>query len=306
MRFLVARNPDPDSSLPYLLRLPIEGGIVLKARDTWPHTSRVFCMRLEGDWPADLEIVEDVEVTFCRRRGIAIDLVLDRPRLNRSQFVFTTLPTGRDAIFWQTRKVVTTARPGARIPGRRASGIREMQIVVDTRERYPYRFAGQQATTVREALPAGDYGIRGPDGELAAVVERKALADLAGGLNGGTLVFELGRLAELPRAALIVEDRYAQLVKHPHAPAGFLPDMLARVQVRYPEIPIVFVETRALAEEWTFRYLGAALAERLDVAARETAARRVAEDAGVLPQQRPTRARRSRTTTTPPTAAESG
>lgn len=35
----------------------------------------------------------------------------------------------------------------------------------------------------------------------------------------------------------------------------------ARVQVRYPEISIVFLETRPLAEEWTFRYLGAALAE---------------------------------------------
>jgi hypothetical protein len=37
--------------------------------------------------------------------------------------------------------------------------------------------------------------------------------------------------------------------------------MLASVQVRYPEIPIVFLETRPLAEEWTYRYLGAALAE---------------------------------------------
>jgi hypothetical protein len=37
--------------------------------------------------------------------------------------------------------------------------------------------------------------------------------------------------------------------------------MLARVQVRYPEISIGFLETRPLAEEWTFRYLGAALSE---------------------------------------------
>ncbi|MGZ4127322.1 MAG: hypothetical protein ACXVQY_04660 [Actinomycetota bacterium] len=39
--FLVARNPDPDSKLPYLLRLPIESGIVLKARETWPRTKTV-------------------------------------------------------------------------------------------------------------------------------------------------------------------------------------------------------------------------------------------------------------------------
>jgi len=50
-------------------------------------------------------------------------------------------------------------------------------------------------------------------------------------------------------------------LKHAYTPAGFLPDILARVQIRYPEIPIVFLETRPLAEVWTFRYLGAALAE---------------------------------------------
>jgi ERCC4-type nuclease len=93
------------------------------------------------------------------------------------------------------------------------------------------------------------------------VVERKSLSDLAGGLNNGTLVFELARLAEVPRAVVVVEDRYGNLLKHAYAPSGFLPDMLARVQVRYPEIPILFLETRPLAEEWTFRYLGAALVE---------------------------------------------
>lgn len=261
MRFVVARNPDPASRLPYLVRLPIDGGLILKVRDTWPRTSRVFCARLDGGWPPDAEIVEEVPVASCRRRGVAIDLLLQRPRENRSQFVFTTLPSGHEGIFWQTRKVVTTARPGARIPGRRASGIAELVIVVDTRERYPYRFSRQQATTVRKALSAGDYAVVSASGRPVAAVERKSLADLSGALNSGTLVFELARLADLPRAAVVVEDRYGNLLKHAYAPAGFLPDMLARVQVRYPEIPIVFLETRSLAEEWTFRYLGAALAE---------------------------------------------
>lgn len=262
-RFLVARNPDPESRLPYLVRLPLGDGLVLKVRDTWPRTARVFCARAPEGWPDDADLLEDVAVASCVRRGVAVDLLLDRPRENRSQFVFTTLATGREAIFWQTRKVVTTARPGARIPGRRASGLEELEIVVDTRERYPYRFAGQKARTVREALGAGDYAVRGPDGAIVAAVERKALADLASGLSGGTLVFELARLAELPRAAVVVEDRYSALVKHAYAPGGFLPDMLARLHVRYPEVPILFLESRPLAEEWAFRYLGAALAEAL-------------------------------------------
>jgi hypothetical protein len=261
VNFVVGRNPDADSRLPYLVRLPIDGGLVLKVRDTWPRTSRVFCARVDDGWPAEAEIVEEVPVRLCRRRGVAIDLVLDRPRENRSQFVFTTLPSGREGIFWQTRKVVTTARPGARIPGRRASGIVELVIVVDSREHYPYKFSRQRATTVRAALAAGDYAVQSEAGTPVAVVERKSLADLAGVLNDGTLVFELAKLAEAPRAAVVVEDRYGNLLKHAYAPSGFLPDILARVQVRYPEIAIVFLETRPLAEEWTFRYLGAALAE---------------------------------------------
>jgi len=32
-RFRVARNPDAESRLPYLIWLPIEGGVVLKARE---------------------------------------------------------------------------------------------------------------------------------------------------------------------------------------------------------------------------------------------------------------------------------
>ncbi len=39
--FVIARNPEADSTLPFLIRLPIgPNGIVLKARDTWPRTAR--------------------------------------------------------------------------------------------------------------------------------------------------------------------------------------------------------------------------------------------------------------------------
>src|SRR2546425_4411361 len=53
-RFRVARNPDAESRLPYLIWLPIEGGLVLKARETWPRASRVFCAQdaiAEGSFP---------------------------------------------------------------------------------------------------------------------------------------------------------------------------------------------------------------------------------------------------------------
>ena len=78
--FVVARNPQDDSKLPFLLRLPLDGGLVLKAREPWPTTARVYCHVFEDEWSDEIEIVEETLVLLCRRRGAAIDLVLDRPR----------------------------------------------------------------------------------------------------------------------------------------------------------------------------------------------------------------------------------
>jgi ERCC4 domain len=260
--FLVARNPDADSKLPYLLRLPLDDGIVLKARESWPATARVYCHRFEGPWPEQVEIVEQTPVTLCRRRGAAIDLVLDRPRLARSQFVFTQVK-GREAIFWQTQKTARAANPGGRIPRRRALAD-AVTIAVDTRERYPYRFAQQAAETVWATVPAGDYAIHAPDGSLLAAVERKSLENHAATLSDGTLAFQLQRLTELPLAAVVVEARYSALFKLEHVNGSWLADQLARLEVRYPEVHLVFADSRRFAEEWAYRFLATALADASD------------------------------------------
>lgn len=257
--FEVAANPDPDSTLPFLIRLPLPGGeLVLKARDSWPRTAKVYCHRADR-WPQEPEIVERVPIRSCQRRGVAIDLVLDRPRENRSQLVFTRIQGGREGIFWQTPRTTRQARPGIRVPRRLAAGLAEVTVLVDTRERYPYKFARQQASTERQALPAGDYGIA-HDGEIIAVVERKSLQDLVRRVIDGQLTYALADMASLPRAAVVVEDRYSNLFKLEYAKPGFVIEMLAALSVRYPTVPIHFCETRPLAEEWTYRFLGAALA----------------------------------------------
>jgi hypothetical protein len=256
--FVVARNPQEDSRLPYVVRLPLEGGLALKARDRWPATARVYCHRFEESWPADAEIVEQTPVLLCRRRGAAIDLVLDRPRQARSQFVFTQVK-GREAIFWQTQKTARAANPGGRIP-RRRSLAEPVTITVDTRERYPYRFAQQGAQTVRATVTAGDYAVYAPDETLVAAVERKSLDTLASTLSDGTLAFQLQRLSELPLAAVVVEARYSALFKLEHVNGNWLADQLARLQVRYPEIQLVFADSRGHAEDWAYRFLTAALA----------------------------------------------
>lgn len=256
--FVIARNPQEDSNLPYLLRLPIDGGLVLKARDTWPRASRVYCHDFEEAWPEDAEIVEEVPVRSIRRRGIVVDLVLDRPRLSRSQFVFTET-RGRPAIFWQTQKAAKAANPGARIPrGRSVPG--GVAIVIDTRERYPYRFAAHDVNTERAALAAGDYAIVA-EGDPVAAVERKTLENLAASLSDGTLAFQMQKLSEVPSAAVVVEARYAALFTIEHVSGAWLADIVARLQLRYPEVPIAFADSRKFAEEWTYRYLAAALGE---------------------------------------------
>jgi len=253
--FRIARNPDPDSTLPYILSIPVGSTpLVLKAKETWPRTGKVYCHR--GEWPDDAEIVEEIEVRSSVRRGVAIDLVLDRHRENRSQFVVTTLKGGRQGIFWQTASTTRKTRPGMRLPTRRsAAGV--LEIVVDTRERYAWKFERQQAVLAKRALVVGDYAVE-VDGVVVGVVERKKLRELATNTVDGSLLLRLGELATARRAAIVVEDRWADVFRLTYVAPSMVAEMLAAAQVRYPNVPIVFCETRPLAQEWTYRFLGAA------------------------------------------------
>jgi hypothetical protein len=68
------RNPDPSSRLPYLLCVPLaDGPLLLKAAAPWPRTAKVYCHRADG-WPDHAELLEQVPVRSCVRRGVAIDL----------------------------------------------------------------------------------------------------------------------------------------------------------------------------------------------------------------------------------------
>ena len=257
VELLIARNPDPESTLPFLLRIPIADGLVFRTKDTWPRTNALFCYPVPlSEWPAAPEIVERVALRTCTRRGAAIDVVADRGREQRSQIVFTNA-RGREMVFWQSPRTRKQARPDVRVPTARAAGIVELEIVVDAHERYPYRFAGQKVRTVRRALPCGDYAVTS-GAKLVAAVERKSLPDLVSSLTTGRLRFSLGELAALPRAAVVVEDRYSKVFSLDRVRPALVADGLAELQVRWPAIPIVFCENRKLAEEWTYRYLAAA------------------------------------------------
>jgi hypothetical protein len=160
-------------------------------------------------------------------------------------------------IFWQTARTSKQARPAVTLPGARASGVADLEIAVDIRERYPFTFADRQVTTRRESLSAGDYGFI-VDGLLQATVERKSLADLVSSLTTGKLKFQLTELSAIPRAAVVVEERYSQVFKLDHVRPSVVADAIAECQIRFPTVPIVFCDTRKLAQEWTYRFLAAA------------------------------------------------
>lgn len=66
-------------------------------------------------------------------------------------------------------------------------------------------------------------------------------------------------------------------------------DGIAEAQVRFPSVPILFCESRPLAQEWTYRFLGAAVAEvAADAPATELVER--LPQAGPIPPPEPTTA----------------
>ncbi|MDZ7799739.1 MAG: ERCC4 domain-containing protein [Trueperaceae bacterium] len=253
--FLVARNPDPRSRLPYLLHLPLQGEtLVLATRDRWPVTRDLYCHAFDA-WPEDAEVLEEVPVVNCWRSGASVQLVLDRPARRRSIFVYTQR-RGRTLIFWRSDRTMRTSRPGLRVP--QARGLEDaLHLTIDTRERYPWRFANYPVTTDRRRLPVGDYGVF--DGELLiAAVERKRPDELANDAISGTLSLTMAELATLPRAMVVVEGRLGQYLEAgERSRAGWLTNLLAALQATHPNVPVTFAESPKFAADLAYRWLAA-------------------------------------------------
>jgi hypothetical protein len=69
------------------------------------------------------------------------------------------------------------------------------------------------------------------------------MGNLASSLSDGTLAFQMSRLGELPLGAVVVEGMYSALHKLEHVPGAFIADVLTRLQVRYPQVQVLFADT---------------------------------------------------------------
>ena len=120
------------------------------------------------------------------------------------------VPARFDAAHTEGEGQVAAHRLGMRLPTRRsAAGV--LEVVIDSRERYAWKFEQQQVKLSKRALVVGDYAIDA-DGETVGVVERKKLEELAGNVVDGSLLVTLGELAMARRSAIVVEDRWADVL----------------------------------------------------------------------------------------------
>ena len=235
-------------------------------QDRWPGPGKsVFCLarpevRAE-DLPLDREPEDSCAITFIRRYGRKLTVLLDRKNRKRSWFLTiekrskTTPGKTYAQTFWITQASAAARRGGAYLSSRGKA--HDLAIVRDSRERYGYSFPRHEVA--REAMPVGDYALRDATGALVAVVERKTrdqfLADI------GTLEVMRARLLEMTaryrNCALVIEADYSDLVNPKKArfySAGLVADVIAELATAYPGLQVAFCSNRKFAAEWVERY----------------------------------------------------
>jgi DNA excision repair protein ERCC-4 len=124
-----------------------------------------------------------------------------------------------------------------------------LPIVVDTREQLPFQFDPARTSTVRRALPAGDYSLEGF--ETRAAIERKSLDDFVSTVIHARFRFEeeLLSLATYELGCVVVEasiqdvlDRRYRAGVHPNAVMG------AAIAIYVDHrVPVFFAGDRLLA-----------------------------------------------------------
>jgi len=261
----------PNPRFPYRIRIEAPDGrelLRLRAQDRWPAAGHnVFCLREDPSvGPAEAgEELERVAVLAMQRRGVRVSVVLDRGRYKRCDFLFLRRPYKEqpdqtyERVFWQTQTSMSQRRPKVAPAALRAGGA-AMHVVIDSGERYPWRFPGSM--TERARLPAGDYALV-RDGKVLAVVERKTFANLLA--DFGVLPLLHQRLLELSANrfnALVVEAAYEDFLnprRTHHFTPSFCAAAIAELYAAHPSLRVVFCANRKTANAWTASFFRAVL-----------------------------------------------
>lgn len=258
---------------PYRVSIEQNGRLLVavRAQARWPGPGQqIFCLRERELDPAEpLEPVERVPVAQLTRLGRKLALVLDRPNRKRCELLVVQKPradgTGSyEQVFFRTESGIRSHRSRTRLELAPPPSV--LTIVVDSAERYPWRFPG--AAIQRRKLAAGDYALL--DGErTAAVVERKSYDNLLTDVGAiQALHQQLADLASHAAAALVIEADYRDFLDPVRLggrwPPAHLARVLAEVAALHPALPVIYAGNRKLANLWTYRFFGAVAARRAD------------------------------------------
>ncbi|HEX9630846.1 MAG TPA: ERCC4 domain-containing protein, partial [Gemmatimonadales bacterium] len=169
-------------------------------------------------------------------------------------------------MFFRTESGIRAHRSRTRVELRAPDT--DLHVVVDSGERYPWRFPG--ATVERRKLASGDYALM--DGaRVLAVVERKSFDNLLSDIGAIQALHQtLADLASHAAAALVIEAQYADFLDARRVagrwPPAHLARVLAEITALHPTLPVVFAGNRKLANLWTERFFHAVRAGRGGVA----------------------------------------
>jgi len=251
---------------PFRISVEQDGRLLLavRAKSAWPGPGQqIFCVRERSLDPAEsLEPVERVPVLTLTRVGRKLSLVLDRAQRKRCELLTVTKPRrGGDSeyeqIFFRTESGIRAHRSRSKLELGNATV--RLEVIVDSAERYPWRFPG--ALVVRRRLPVGDYGLE-REGRLIAVVERKSYDNLLSDLGAiQALHHQLADLAGYDSSALVVEAQYGDFLSERRLagrwPASYVARALAELGAMHPRLPIVYAGNRKLANLWAERFFAA-------------------------------------------------
>ena len=257
---------------PYRIAIEQAGRLVLavRAQGKWPGPgAQIFCLReMELDPAEALEPVERVGVVHLTRVGRKLTVALDRGSRKRCEFLVVHKPRQDgpgeyEQIFFRTETGIRAHRSRSRVE-LRAPDSNGLRVVIDSGERYPWRFPG--AEVERRKLAVGDYALL--DGErVAAAVERKSFDNLLGDIGLIQVLHQhLADLASHPAAALVIEADYRDFLDPARLagrwPASHTARVLAELTALHPTLPVIYAGNRKLANLWTWRFFRAVVASR--------------------------------------------
>ncbi|WP_440995647.1 ERCC4 domain-containing protein [Arhodomonas sp. SL1] len=277
-----------DERFPYRITLTQDGEVTLalRAKDRWPGPGgNVFCLREREppDRDSACELLEEVPVVSVDRLGRRLALTLDRPRRRRCDFLFLVRqyknrPGEYEQIFFRTQSAARASKSRGRT---QLFGDRTLEILIDSGERYPWRFSG--ANIHREALPSGDYALY-EHGQIQAVVERKTFANLLSDIGQIRILHQqLAELASYPHPALVIEAPYGHLLDPKRVapwPAAHVARAVAEISAMHSALPVIYASNRKQANEWCHGFFRAVSARLADAAPETVAAVRSRHDAG--------------------------